>query len=640
MVPAVVATSLAWTVLSVLLMTSQADVPVRNNECCDCQTLKPSVKEIVEDGKKIVPPPQVMPSPFTIHVLEDEYRPGVPINVQIRARPPHAFRSYFIGAYKYPYTQGKLPVGSIMLKEPMSIMEKCRQKDGSSDSSLYSNALASQDSGPKRNLDFQWKASRPYGHIEFRASFVVDDEIYWVSEKSKVLADPLSKDPLVHKQQFTAPINVDQCGNYKGCFREPAGCQEPQCTYILTWKSDDPNYITFELGGLADTATDRYVAVGLSEDTYMGDDTVFVCAHNSATDQTGLYIHYNEGDPTRSTLIPRDDSKYYSNDGCDSSVYSKIRKEEGSYRNGRLRCRFEIQRDLSERCNKLMDIRGGPKHLLFFRGFASKGQVERHGLDVEDFHHASEDAVLFSESGDHSGRASYPLAKAHGCLMIIAWVFFASVALIMSKYYTTMWPNKRSYNQRYWFIVHFNCMALMFIFSIIGIILIFIEAGGYTKAPDLPLKAHPILGIIILICIIIIPIMAVLQPAEDNKCRPVYNWFYWVFWTIAYVLSIPQIFIGMDFGKVGVPWWATWILVIWVIFHIAIELTLEIHQCCTYKKNKERRKKWEQMKREYPKQTHPEPEPAGRRFKRFLLCLHVCFTALIVLIMVIIIAVS
>ena len=24
----------------------------------------------------------------------------------------------------------------------------------------------------------------------------------------------------------------------------------------------------------------------------------------------------------------------------------------------------------------------------------------------------------------------------------------------------------------------------------------------------------------------------------------------------------------------------------------------------------ERRKKWEQMKREYPKQTHPEPEPA------------------------------
>ncbi|GFR58725.1 ferric-chelate reductase 1 [Elysia marginata] len=633
MVPAVLATTLAWTLLSVVSMTQAS--PYDPGECCSCTELKPKVKT---GG----PEPQVMPSPFTIHIVEDEYRPGSPINVQIKARPPHAYRAFFIGAYKYPYTRGKTPVGVLKLlpEQKIQVKEDCKQLDGGPESILFSNALTSQDDFPKRNLNFEWIANRPYGHIEFRATFVVDDKTYWVSEKSRILADPLSGDVPLPRQQFTAPINVDQCGNSKGCFREPAGCVEPHCTYILTWKADGSSSISFELGGLADEATDRYVAVGLSEDTYMGDDTVFVCAHNSAIDQTGLYLHYNKDDPTKSIKIPKKDTNYRSESECDSSVYSKVLKEEGSYQNGRLRCRFEIQRDLSDQCSALMDIRGGPKHLLFFRGFASRGQVKRHGLGVDEFPHASEDPVDFSYLEDHSGRASYPLAKAHGCLMIIAWVFFASVALIMSKYYTTMWPNKRTYNQRYWFIVHFNCMALMFIFSIIGIILIFIEAGGYTKAPDLPLKAHPILGIIILICIIIIPIMAVLRPADDNKCRPVYNWFYWVFWTIAYVLSIPQIFIGMEFGKVGVPWWATWILVIWVIFHIAVELTLEIHQCCTYKKNKERRKKWEQMKREYPKQSHPEPEPAGRRFKRFLLCLHVCFTALIVLIMVIIIAVS
>lgn len=96
----------------------------------------------------------------------------------------------------------------------------------------------------------------------------------------------------------------------------------------------------------------------------------------------------------------------------------------------------------------------------------------------------------------------------------------------------------------------------------------------------------------------------------------------------------------MDFGKANVPWWATWILVIWVIFHIVVELSLEVHQCCTYKKNKERRRKYEQQKRENPKLHIDEPEPAGRRFKRFMLFLHLTVTIIITIIMIIIIAVA
>lgn len=42
----------------------------------------------------------------------------------------------------------------------------------------------------------------------------------------------------------------------------------------------------------------------------------------------------------------------------------------------------------------------------------------------------------------------------------------------------------------------------------------------------------------------------------------------------------------MSFGKAHVPWWATWILFIYILFHIIVEITLEIHQCCTHKKNK------------------------------------------------------
>lgn len=124
-------------------------------------------------------------------------------------------------------------------------------------------------------------------------------------------------------------------------------------------------------------------------------------------------------------------------------------------------------------------------------------------------------------------------------------------------------------------------------------------------------------------------------------------------------------FIGMSFGKAHVPWWATWILFIYILFHIIVEITLEIHQCCTHKKNKgtlladrnecfkrritliyrnlqnvrrhqhfscyifsckiffpylERRKKYEFQKRENPKANIPEPEPAVSNSIWMLMC--------------------
>ena len=45
------------------------------------------------------------------------------------------------------------------------------------------------------------------------------------------------------------------------------------------------------------------------------------------------------------------------------------------------------------------------------------------------------------------------LFKIPGCLMILAWVFFSSIGMLMTKYYTTMWPNKRMFDHRYWFMV-------------------------------------------------------------------------------------------------------------------------------------------------------------------------------------------
>lgn len=64
------------------------------------------------------------------------------------------------------------------------------------------------------------------------------------------------------------PINTADCGIVKGCYREPVGCWEPYCQYIVTWRDKD-DLVEFEIGAQTDGLDDRYVAVGLSEDIRM-----------------------------------------------------------------------------------------------------------------------------------------------------------------------------------------------------------------------------------------------------------------------------------------------------------------------------------------------------------------------------------
>ncbi|KAK7099857.1 putative ferric-chelate reductase 1 [Littorina saxatilis] len=614
--------AMLWVGAALLGVTLAAFDPTQDyTKCCVCTDLMP-INPVPGSS------PQVMPSPFKVKVNSESYSLDKEVIVELVSEGEHSFRDFILVAWPTD-NRPKLAVGTIRLIQDDNNKEYV-PKYSCYSSEANSYAIMTADLKPKRTLRFAWETKKFVGHVEFRATFIVDDDTYWVGEKSMLLLDSSPNAPPVPRSvqpRVTPPINVDDCGVTKGCYREPEGCWEPQCEYIVTWQGQTDR-IRFELGGLMDTSKDRFVAVGLSNDTYMGSDTVFACAHDSSDESTRVHLSYNEGN--RNIPLDRENLRFGER---------AIMNEEGSYHNGRLRCRFTVDRDLDRIYPELSYISGSPYHLLMSRGFANRGVLRRHGLGVNELPIASPSMVDLNDYSNIGDRARYPLVKAHGCLMILAWIFFASIGLIMTKYYKTMWPNQRMFDQRYWFVAHFNCMAMAFLITVIGVILIFVEADGWSQAPDLPQKAHPILGIIIFVCIIINPILALLRPNPDNKCRPVFNWFHWAFGTIANVLAIPTIFIGMDFGKANVPWWATWILVVWVIFHIVIELSLEVHQCCTYKKNKERRRKYEQQKRENPKNTFDEPEPAGRRFKRFMLFLHLTVTTIITLIMIIIIAV-
>ena len=85
--------------------------------------------------------------------------------------------------------------------------------------------------------------------------------------------------------------------------------------------------------------------------------------------------------------------------------------------------------------------------------------------------------------------------------MVVAWVFCASVGLILARYYKPMWTNSKACGQKVWFSYHRALMLTAMFLTILGFIIVLINQKGLFLVPStLPTKAHPILGLIAIIC--------------------------------------------------------------------------------------------------------------------------------------------
>lgn len=102
--------------------------------------------------------------------------------------------------------------------------------------------------------------------------------------------------------------------------------------------------------------------------------------------------------------------------------------------------------------------------------------------------------------GDDKGLA---LAKAHGCIMILAWILCSSVAIIMARYYKDMWPNSGLLGGRVWLQSHRILQGICTGLTCLGILLAFVYCKGYSQITAYPFYVHPILGIIVFILALI-----------------------------------------------------------------------------------------------------------------------------------------
>lgn len=62
-------------------------------------------------------------------------------------------------------------------------------------------------------------------------------------------------------------ISLDECGDTKGCFRLPTGCEADDCDMAVAWtpREQGDDYVVFEM----QAESDGWVALAFSDDSLM-----------------------------------------------------------------------------------------------------------------------------------------------------------------------------------------------------------------------------------------------------------------------------------------------------------------------------------------------------------------------------------
>lgn len=421
-------------------------------------------------------------------------------------------------------------------------------------------------------------------------------------------------------------INWNECGNSRGCFFSPKECNsETSCKYLLTYQEME-SHISFEMSGSVDFPLESsYVAIAFSEDKRMGEDSVIECVHDISTGEVNLFPSYNTlGKNNDRINIPLEDAG--------------LVLQNSSYYDGVIRCRFTrekvVDHDLIYDLNKQW-------YLLMANGQAKSSNIDQHLLDPLPVRSDDRVSVLGLAVGG-GATSSSALAIAHGCLMLIAWVFFVSLGKITARYYKETWEEK-VLDLAVWFQIHRTCMVTAWICFVIATILIIYQVSGWVSNRG-DSFSHSIVGIIAVCLGILQPFIALCRCHPGSANRPWFNWIHWAIGTVAHILAVSAIFLAFAFmhAKNALPFYMFCIMGSYVIWHVFCEIVLEIHACCIYKK----RKRAEEVTLRPVNQgaftvavERPRP-PKGSGFQKFMLALYVIVLLILTIALVVLLIVK
>ncbi|KAK7009640.1 ferric-chelate reductase 1 [Biomphalaria glabrata] len=407
------------------------------------------------------------------------------------------------------------------------------------------------------------------------------------------------------------------CGSKKGCY---SNCIDGQCDLLLAWTPKGNNF-EMTLKTSAGNANDYYIALGLSPSGKMGPASVMACTVNQGNTVDVQASHNTDG---------------YSNTPLDNSKEGLFLIS-GSYKDGILQCTFNRVTSSTNNSN-IFDLTK-QWYLITARGPSSQGGRLLQHEGNERF--TSQAQIDFQDvTVDISLEASkYPMIKAHGCLMVIAWMFLASIGLGFARFLKPLWPNSMPCGVKVWFAMHRAFMVLAFVCGCIGFILIFAEVKDYSEIQgEFYTKAHPILGIITTALLVINPFMSLLRCTPDNPNRVYFNWAHRAVGTIALILSTLAITVGLylpkaqvdtDAGLIIMIVYSAWQLFFFLIMSVLNDLTVTVLGKKASKPKKKGNAYVMNAVDDYDKIKETEtvdtkPAPPNDLLKKFFMSLHVC----------------
>lgn len=409
-------------------------------------------------------------------------------------------------------------------------------------------------------------------------------------------------------------VNIyDSCGEKKGCFGFPSGCEEKKnCVMMMTYTKVSSGY-KFEIMG---TTSSGYVAAGLSDDNTMGKDSVMAC--RVLNGEADVLMAYNNGKSNE--LLTN--SKY----GLSNIQTLQV--------DGKVYCTF-VRQAHTDMAGVNFDLDSERFHLMLAMGPAEESRLRYHDNRVVS------SGTVSMDTFESIAAASEVFKTVHACLMIGAWICAASCGIILARYYKKTWLQNRCCGIDQWFHFHRFFMGLTWGLTVAGFILIVYYLQGWTKIKPKQ-NPHAILGVITTGLCFIQPFMALCRCSPGHKNRPIFNWLHWFVGNSAQILGITAIFFG--FELVDAPEWTTFILIIFIAFHCVVHLILSIGQCVSESKA-------EQTSNVYPMKdmngsrsplqpVEKRTDAPGSGFRKAMLALYFLINWLITAVLILIVVVG
>ncbi|CAL8292109.1 unnamed protein product [Lota lota] len=495
------------------------------------------------------------PAPYNITVDGSTIQPGDRVTVTLLASASsHPFKGFLLEARDAsdPHTEGAW--GSFSLLQPsLSQLLDCGGRQAS--------GLSHTSDSKKQQVQAVWTCPQnPPPTLRFLATVVQKHKVFWVQipgpvlTVTGVLTAPTPEAGLPAAVSFSS----ESCGQTKSCFREPAACRpetQRDC-FFLSFRPDATggSSVLFELSGPAE----GYVALALSLDTWMGNDDVYLCVRDE--DRVHINAAFVSG-RTHPELAPEE----------------ALRDKAWSVSNGVIQCRF--RRDVFiPQMDKRFDL--NQSYFLFLaHGSAQQGSPLRHHRQPLI---SSVRALIVGPPVDLSGSRSPLIIKFHGVMMLAAWMWGVSTAVLFARHFRHMWPDVLLRGHKLWFQVHRGLMLLAVSLICVAFTLPFLYRRGWSKRAGY----HPYLGCAVLALSVIQPITAVFRPAPQSPRRHLFNWAHRLAGTWLQILAVACVFLGFQQQALLLRGpQATGALVGWLLWILLADLGLQCHSMSSSRTN-------------------------------------------------------